>query len=86
MGMSSNSPPPSARNARMPAKGKATVTKAGLTGLASLRAPQARRFAPWAGTTSGASGSGRFGFSARPRMLQQAGLGATRVSHCADIG
>ena len=148
MGMSSNSPPPSARNARMPARGKAAVARAGFTSLASLRplaarptisrlrgspaslglparasslasedaptgplspmmrpmrrpearnprrssaafalrAPQARRFAPQAGTTSGASGSGRSGSSPRPRMLQQTGLGAPGIPRCADIG
>lgn len=52
----------------------------------TLRAPQARQSAPWAGTASGASGSGRFGFSACPRMLQQAGLDAPGIPCCAGIG
>ena len=39
-----------------------------------------------AGTTFGASGPGRSGFSPRPRMLQQAGLGAPRIPNCADFG
>lgn len=51
-----------------------------------LRAPQARQSAPWAGTASGASGSGCFGFSPRPRMLQWVGLGAPGIPRCAGIG